>query len=58
MGIVHSAGADTNRGLPWCHCLPSFQQKRGEDGTMQSIALDMGQATLGHLGTLGNEEQA
>ena len=61
MNIVHSAGADTSRGLPQCHCsvLPSLQQKRDEDGTMQSSrALDVRQAVLGHLGTLGNEEQA
>jgi len=61
MSLVHSAGADTSRGLPRCHCsvVPSLQHKRGEDGTMQSShALDVRQTILGRLGTLDNEEQA
>lgn len=61
MNIVHSAGADTSHGLPQCHCLVllSLQQKHGEDGTVQSShTLNMRQAILGPLGTLGNEEQA
>lgn len=60
MNIVHSTGADTGHGLLQCHCsaLPSLQQKRGEDGTMQSSrTLDVRQAILGRLGTLSNEEQ-